>query len=138
MKRHGPTSGVASEFDDFLLSPICDDNNGMQLSVLSALARLDLDPWEQAAALAGLPADAATRKLAHMIASLPRGPSGRAESAAIAARLILLLPGRVESKVPSRAAAPSVGTVARSPTLAYLALYGLFMLLVLAVQWLTH
>ena len=54
-------SSLASEFDNFLLAPIGDDNNGMQLSVLSALARLNVDPWEQAATLALLPADAVER-----------------------------------------------------------------------------
>jgi hypothetical protein len=136
MKRHGSVFSLGSEFDDFLLSPIGDDNNGMQLSVLSALARLNVDPWEQAATLARLPADAATRQLAGMIASLPPGPSMRPESATIAARLILLLPGRVVSEVPSRAAAPGIGTAARSPTSVYLTLYALFMLLMLVLQWL--
>src|ERR1700691_5513013 len=106
MKRTGSVFSPGSEFDDFLLSPIGDDNNGMQLSVLSALARLDVDPWEQAATLAQLPADAATQKLACMLAALPPGPSVRPDSATIAARLILLLPGRVASEVPSRAATP--------------------------------
>ena len=134
MKRSGSMSSLGSEFDEFLLSPIGDDNNGMQLSVLSALARLNFDPWEQAATLARLPADAATRELAGMIASLPRGPSVRPESATIAARLVLLLPGRVGSEVPSRPAAPGIRTAARSPTLAYLALYALLMLLMPAIQ----
>jgi hypothetical protein len=137
MKRSGAISSLASEFDDFLLAPIGDDNNGMQLSVLSALARLDVDPWEQAATLALLPADAATRKLAGMIAALPPGPTARPESTTIAARLIPLLPGRVSCQVPSRTAAPGIATAPRLPTLTYLILYALFMLLMLAVQWLS-
>jgi hypothetical protein len=136
MRRSGSINSLGSEFDEFLLSPIGDDNNGMQLSVLSALARLDVDPWEQAATLARLPVDAATRKLAGMIASLPRGPSARSEPATIAARLVLLLPRRIESEVASRPSAPAVGTAARSPTFVYLALYILLMLLMLGVQWL--
>jgi hypothetical protein len=136
MKHSRPSSSLGSEFDDFLLAPIGDDNNGMQLSVLSALARLDVDPWEQAATLARLPADSATRKLTGMIAALPPGPSARPEPAIIAARLILLLPGRVGAEVPSRPASPSVGTVTRFPTFTYLILYAIFMLLMLSMRWL--
>jgi hypothetical protein len=36
-------SPLGSEFDSFLYAPIGEDGNGMPLSVLSALARLDVD-----------------------------------------------------------------------------------------------
>jgi hypothetical protein len=136
MKRSGPMSSLGSEFDNFLLAPIGDDNNGMQLSVLSALARLDVDPWEEAAALARLPGDSATRKLAALIAALPAGPTARPDAATIAARLIPLLPVRVGSDAPSRPTMPGVGTVTRFPILTYLILYAVFMVLMLAFQWL--
>jgi hypothetical protein len=35
------------EFDDFLFVPIGDDRNAVLLSVLSVLARLNLDPWQR-------------------------------------------------------------------------------------------
>jgi hypothetical protein len=38
---------LGMEFDDFLFAPIGDDRNGMLLSVLSVLARLDFDPWQR-------------------------------------------------------------------------------------------
>jgi hypothetical protein len=37
------------EFDDFLYAAIYTDKDGMPLSVLSALARMNVDPWEEAA-----------------------------------------------------------------------------------------
>ncbi len=43
---------LGSEFDNFLFAPIGVDKNGMVLSVVSALARLDVDPWEEAEELA--------------------------------------------------------------------------------------
>ena len=52
------------EFDDFLFVPIGADRNEMPLTVLSALSRLDLDPWEEAAELSELPKDTATQRLA--------------------------------------------------------------------------
>jgi hypothetical protein len=69
-----PVSRLSSEFDDFLYAPIGEDTNGMLLSVLSALARADLDPWQEAARLAGLPEKYATARLAELIAALPAGP----------------------------------------------------------------
>lgn len=136
MKRTGSVFPLGCEFDDFLLAPIGDDNNGMLLSVLSALARLDVDPWEEAAALARLPGDAATRKLAALIAALPAGPSARPDSATIAARLIPLLPRGAHSEVPSRPTLPGVGTVTRTPIPTYLILYAVFMLFALICRWL--
>ena len=66
----------------------------MVLSVLSALARLDLDPWQEAAKLAGLPGEAAVRRLTGLIAALPDGPSASLNPGTIAARLIAHLPRR--------------------------------------------
>ena len=82
------------EFDDFLYAPIGADRNEMPLSVLSALARLDIDPWEEAAELSELPKDTATQRLASLIAQLPGGRWTQADSRAIADRLIELLPRR--------------------------------------------
>jgi hypothetical protein len=135
MKRSGSVSSPGSEFDDFLLASIGDDNNGMQLSVLSALARLDVDPWKEAATLARLPGDVAIRKLTSLIAALPAGPSARPDSGTIAARLISLLPRVVSTDVASRPA-PGIGAATRSPVLTYLILYAIFMLFMVAFQWL--
>jgi len=88
------------EFDDFLYAPIAADRNEMPLSVLSALARLDVDPWEEAAELSELPKNTATQRLAALIAQLPGGQWTQADSRAIAVRLIELLPRRSSSKVP--------------------------------------
>jgi hypothetical protein len=136
MKRSDSLSSLGSEFDNFLLAPIGEDNNGMLLSVLSALARLDVDPWEEAATLARLPGDAATRKLASLISALPDGPSARPDSATIAARLISLLPRGVGSDVPSQLTLPGAGTVTRSPVVTYLIFYVVFTLFMLVSHWL--
>jgi hypothetical protein len=60
------------EFDDFLYAAIGSDKSEMPLSVLSALSRLDIDPWEEAAELAELPTETATQRLASLIARLQR------------------------------------------------------------------
>ena len=86
------------EFDDFLYAPIGADRNEMPLSVLSALSRLNLDPWQEAAELSELPKDTATQRLATLIARQPGGRWAQADSKAIADRLIDLLPCRSRSR----------------------------------------
>jgi hypothetical protein len=71
MTRDTSIYRLGSEFNPFLFAPIRQDKNGMLLSVLSALARLDIDPWQEATKLAGLSTDAATKRLASVIATLP-------------------------------------------------------------------
>jgi hypothetical protein len=93
-----------SEFNDFLFAPIGEEANEMRLSVLSALARLDIDPWQEAARLNQLPKEIATQSLASMIKRLPSGRWAPSDARVIAARLVQLLPSRNNSKVPSVAA----------------------------------
>jgi hypothetical protein len=80
------------EFDDFLYASVSADKGEMPLSVLSALSRLDVDPWQEAAELSELPPDTATKRLASLLARLPGGCWGQADLRAIADRLIELLP----------------------------------------------
>ena len=114
MTRSVAVSQLGSEFDDFLFAPIGDDGNGMLLSVLSAFARLDIDPWHEASKLAQLPATTATERLTSLIAALPDGPSVAREPGTIAARLIALLPQRVSSNIAPRGALPDTGAAAGS------------------------
>jgi hypothetical protein len=80
------------EFNDFLYAPVGADRSEMPLSVLSALSRLDVDPWQEAAELAELPPDTATKRLVSLLARLPGGRWPQADLRAIADRLIGLLP----------------------------------------------
>ena len=50
---------IGPEFEKFLCAPIGADRNGTGLSVLSALARLNVDPWQEATSLARMPREAA-------------------------------------------------------------------------------
>ncbi|MEO5626072.1 MAG: hypothetical protein ABIQ70_08715 [Dokdonella sp.] len=85
------------QFDDFLFAPIGEEKDGMLLRVVSALARLDLDPWEETANLARLPRQAATERLTEFIVSLPNSPSADLDPGAIAAGLIARLPAQPAS-----------------------------------------
>jgi hypothetical protein len=93
---------LAGAFDAFLFAPVGEETNGMALSVLSALSRLGLDPWADAARLSCLPRDAAIAALGQSIARLPPGKWRSADTTDIATRLVALLP-RPDGK-PARAA----------------------------------
>jgi hypothetical protein len=81
-----------SEFNDFLFAPIGAEGNDMALTVLSALARLGIDPWQESARLAQLSTEKATQRLTAIVSGLPDGGWAPADAGAIAARLIALLP----------------------------------------------
>lgn len=83
---------LGSEFERFLYAPIGQDNNGMPLSVLSALARQDVDPWDEAARLALLPEEKAVTQLVSLLGAFPHAPLACPDPASTATRLITLLP----------------------------------------------
>ena len=115
------------EFDDFLYAPIGADRNEMPLTVLSALSRLDIDPWKEAAELSELPKDTATQRLAALVARLPGG-RWAADAKAIADRLIDLLPHR--SRVQSDDKAHRIQQMTGSPVLLICAALALFAVLI--------
>ncbi len=92
MTRSPPEGLLGPEFNNFLFAPIEDRGDGELLSVLSALARLGVDPWREAAELAEMPPDAAKRRMSALIAALPDVPAARPAADAIADRLVRLLP----------------------------------------------
>jgi hypothetical protein len=83
---------IGPEFDEFLCAPIGADRNGTMLSVLSALARLDVDPWQEATSLARMPREAAAMRLSALIDALPPEPASAVPSMTSAADLVALLP----------------------------------------------
>jgi hypothetical protein len=136
MTRSASTSRLAPEFDDFLFAPIGEDRSGMLLSVLSALARLDIDPWQEAAKLAGLPAATATERLASLIGALPDEPSTDRDPRTIAARLIALLPRPASVDVPLRKTLLGAGASPNSlSVIRIIAINMAFMAVLLGAQW---
>ncbi|MGC9271804.1 hypothetical protein [Acidiphilium sp.] len=87
-----------SEYNAFLFAPIGDEPTGLKLSVLSALARQNIDPWQEAATLARLSTSAARTRLAGEITSA----LGRENDPnMVAANLIALLPRTVQIVPPT-------------------------------------
>jgi hypothetical protein len=90
-------SAVSTAFNRFLYAGVGDDANGMELTLLSAFARQNVDPWQQAADLSRLPGEAAIRALATLLDALP-GQGSLLQRTALAERLILLLPQPSETR----------------------------------------
>jgi hypothetical protein len=101
MNPPASTSRLGTEFDDFLFAPLGEDRNGLPLSIVSLLGRMDLDPWREADRLAALPAEAAVHRLASLLAALPVASLTEADPGTMAASLIALLPARTAHKAPS-------------------------------------
>jgi hypothetical protein len=87
-------STLPSTYDDFLYALVGESTNGALLTVLSVLARQNLDPWREAAELSRMPQETAARRLISMIAASPGQPSTDTQGA-IANRLVALLPRRI-------------------------------------------
>jgi hypothetical protein len=94
-----------SELNGFLFAQVGEEPGGLPLSVLSVLARLELDPWQEARRLANLPARAAVEALAQAIAAMPAGLWPLPAATAIAERLVGLLPSRGSAAPPAAARA---------------------------------
>jgi hypothetical protein len=89
MTSSASVCGLTPEFDDFLFARINADSEEAPLSMLSVLARLGLDPWEEAAKLAQLPHASAVQRLVSLIAAIP---SAYPDAGTVSNRLIGLLP----------------------------------------------
>ena len=96
-----------SDLNEFLFAPVGEEQNGVTLSVVSALTRLGLDPWEEAARLTPLPKAHAAEALAKVIARLPIQRTQLLDDLAISRRLVELLPAQATPS--QRRARPGAG-----------------------------
>jgi hypothetical protein len=110
MDHRARFSTLSPSYDDFLFAPVCEDANGMRLSVLSALARMNVDPWEEAGRLAAMPKATAEKTLLSALDRVSGQNWKSPEAAAIAARLVRLLPQ------PGQAAATTAPATANAAT----------------------
>ena len=96
-------SPINPELERFLFAPL-HENGETPLSVLSALARQDIDPWQEAARLAQLPKDHAVNSLASTIWKSDSARWSPSAASITAAQLIELLPshgGAPQRSVPA-------------------------------------
>jgi hypothetical protein len=85
-----------SQYDTFLFASLSETDE-MTLSVLSLLARQDVDPWQEAARLTQLPKTQAINSLAAKIWTSNSERWSPSEASILAARLIELLPSHSHS-----------------------------------------
>jgi hypothetical protein len=80
------------DLDKFLFAEVGPEQNGIPLSVVSALTRLGLDPWDEAGRLSSLGKREAIEQLARLIAELPGASRRLPEAREIAGGLVEQLP----------------------------------------------
>lgn len=97
-----PFRPLRTDFDRFLFARMDDEVEGVPLSVISALVRLGLDPWEEAGRLRSLGGREATEQLARLITDLPGHIGDLRRARDIACGLVLLLPHAGPDKPPPR------------------------------------
>ncbi|MHC1944144.1 hypothetical protein IF803_07125 [Bradyrhizobium sp. UFLA06-06] len=88
----GKTSVLSPKYDEFLFAVICEDGNGMQISVLSALTRIDVDPWEEAACLDGMAGTRARKRFVAVLDKVSGQNWSGPQKEEVASRLLGLLP----------------------------------------------
>lgn len=94
MSNAGSSTSSTAGLEPFVYADVAMERNGMELSVLSALSRQGLDPWQEAQGLAQLPRLAAADRLAQILRTLPAVQSLRVDARMIAERLVALLPAQ--------------------------------------------
>jgi hypothetical protein len=90
------------DLHNFLFAAVGEERNGIPLSMISALAQLGLDPWEEAGRLSSLAKQEAVERLTALILRLPglRRPSSEARQ--IAVGLIDVLPTHNDAAKPEK------------------------------------
>jgi hypothetical protein len=94
MRKVDSSAPSNADFERFVYADVAVEPNGLELSVLSALSRRGLDPWQEAQRLAQLPQLAAADGLAQILRAVPAVQSMRLDVKVISERLVALLPGR--------------------------------------------
>src|ERR1041384_3166778 len=98
MLSHASGSVTDEAYERFLYASICEQNNGTQVTVLSALVRAGIDPWDEARSLTTMPRAKAEATLSSILRqSFDQNPIGL-EAEVVSARLVELLPTRNAGK----------------------------------------
>lgn len=132
MVRLASPSVLPSTYDNFLYAHVGESTNGAPLTVLSVLARQNVDPWEEAADLSRLPPGTAAQRLSAMITGSPVESSNQA---AVAVRLIALLPRHISCAESAVAAVPSEAAVPGRPPRQDLLVIAICIGLIVLILW---
>jgi len=124
---------LGPEYNKFLFATAT-ETNGQAVTVLSALARQDLDPWAEAAALARMSAPSAIQRLSRLLE--PASPATtQAQFRRSATKLIALLPAAALTDIPAQLVNGGPAIANARSILAFLLI---FMAVMLSVQCIAH
>ena len=118
-------------FEKFLFATVGEDGNGETLSVLSVLARANLDPWSEAVSLAFVPRGIAAERLLQIMRELPDVPQDQA-SLVNAQRLAVLLP---TTGIHPELTAVAFGSERNSRSFAWAFTFFIIVIVSLILQW---
>jgi len=113
MLGHASVSVSDVAYERFLYASICEQNSGTQVTVLSALVRADIDPWEEASRLATMPRSKADATLSSILHQISDQNWTAPEVEAVSARLVQLLPTK-DTGEPATSIYTSISEVDRS------------------------
>jgi hypothetical protein len=100
--------GQDPQFERFLHAPLGEDRRGISVTVLSMLARLGVDPWNEASELSRLPIPAARQRLEALMTRFHDVPTPVPDRSKIVLDLLALLPRRATTTI-----SPQDGTSAK-------------------------
>ena len=93
--------GQDPAFERFLEAPVGEDRTGTSVSVLSMLARLNVDPWIEASDLAKMQETPARQRLVALLARFEDAPTLLSDQGRVASGLLAFLPNRAKNTGPS-------------------------------------
>jgi hypothetical protein len=98
MSLKPPYRPLRPDLDKFLYAAVGQEQEGVSLTMISALARLDLDPWDEASRLSALEKPEAGAQLTETILRLTGKRWPFPEARRIADGLVELLPNRAQKR----------------------------------------
>lgn len=93
--------GQDPTFERFLRATVGEDVNGINVSVLSMLSRLEVDPWTEASDLAAMPDGPARERLNALMTRFRDVPTHGRDQGKIISALLDLLPKKKASANPN-------------------------------------
>lgn len=125
MTRTDILSPNPTEFERFLYASVGEDRQGSAVTVLSARARLNLDPWKEAAELAALGRDATATRFGLLLSRVLDVPELGQDHGSVGKDLTRLLP-EITARLGSTGPATTIG-IPISPRVFWAILAALFL-----------
>lgn len=118
------------DLDRFLYAPVGEDRNGNAVTLLSALARLGFDPWQEASELGALSSEAARVRLGATLSKFKDVPALLVDHGSIAQHLTEFLPEHSKPDAPRQAGQ----TASHQPSISVATIFAIAMTLLLIVR----